>query len=230
MTQQRPAVETRPAPCVSDVLCPPKQKEVVRCRLLTAVRLRRRKTIPGWPVIGPRFVKRKETDGSRRFASDDSLQPPDFFRRVITLQISLPPRRVRTDCSSTWYSDAQPWALEALPPHSILESQRWTLTNGFMTKALLRSQDQAPPGPGQHSLHSLLEMPSAQPGDLDSRPRLSSGGGSAPFLPSVCHDIRGRANMPAAGWVTESSAGWHAAGVLCPWVVVVCSSPLPPCA
>lgn len=96
-------------------------------------------------MIGPRFVKRKETDGSRRFASDDSLQPPDFFRRVITLQISLPPRRVRTDCSSTWYSDAQPWALEALPPHSILESQRWTLTNGFMTKALLRSQDQAPP-------------------------------------------------------------------------------------
>lgn len=49
------------------------------------------------------------------------------------------------------------------------------------------------------------------------------GGGSAPFLPSVCHDIRGRANMPAAGWVTESSAGWYAAGVLCPWVVVVCS-------
>lgn len=42
-----------------------------------------------------------------------------------------------------------------------------------------------PPGPGQHSLHSLLEMPSAQPGDLDSRPRFSSGGGSAPFLPSV---------------------------------------------
>lgn len=57
-----------------------------------------------------------------------------------------------------------------------------------------------------------------------SRSRFSSGGGgSAPFLPSVCHDIRGRANMPAAGWVTESSAGWYAAGVLCPWVVVVCS-------
>lgn len=37
-----------------------------------------------------------------------------LFRRVITLQISLPPRRVRTDCSI--HQIAQPWALEALPP------------------------------------------------------------------------------------------------------------------
>lgn len=53
-----------------------------------------------------------------------------------------------------------------------------------------------------------------------SRSRFSSGGDLLRFCR---HDIRGRANMPAAGWVTESSAGWYAAGVLCPWVVVVCS-------
>lgn len=109
----------------------------------------------------------------------------------------------------------------ALPPHSILESQRLTLTNGFMTKALLRSQDQAP-------RRARATLPPGNAVRPAGRSRQAArdfplGGGSAPFLPSVCHDIRGRANMPAAGWVTESSAGWYAAGVLCPWVVVVCS-------
>ncbi|KAK1826949.1 hypothetical protein QBC39DRAFT_334612 [Podospora conica] len=119
----------------------------------------RKKNIPGWPAIGSRFAKRK-TDGSRRFAQGDSLQPPDSFQSHPALQNSLPPRRIGT----------QPWALKAPSAHRDTDGVKASSS----TTSLLRSQDPAPIWMRLRA--TLLEMPSAQPGDLDRPPAVSTGG------------------------------------------------------
>lgn len=170
-----------------------------------------------------RSTVRQAKRNGREWSIRQGRFPPTarLFRRVITLQISLPPRRVRTDCSI--HQIAQPWALEALPPSLDSGIPEIDVDQRLHDQSIVAQPGPSPPGnpPGNAVRPAGRSQQAARDFPL---------GGSAPFLPSVCHDIRGRANMPAAGWVTESSAGWHAAGVLCPWVVVVCSSPLPPCA
>lgn len=126
---------------------------------------KQKKNIPGWPAIGPRFVKRKKRTGvvdspgtipSNRpnLFSESSLFRSRCHRAAFGLTVAF----IRLHSHGLSRLSGSPASLDSGIPEIDVDQR-------LHDQSIVAEPGPSPPaGRGQHS---LLEMPSAQPGDLD---------------------------------------------------------------